>query len=88
MERRIVEALVRAYPRRITNERLADILYGQEADGGPENPRATISVMMIRLRRKLPAFGWTIGKARPGPGTEGYHLEPLAPIEDIAKRAS
>jgi hypothetical protein len=54
------------------------MLYSNEADGGPDNPRVIISVTMIRLRRKLPPFGWTIPKARPGPGTEGYHLEPMA----------
>lgn len=78
VERRIVEALARAYPGHISSDRLIDIIYGDKADGGPDNPRVIISVTMIRLRRKLPAFGWTIPKARSGPGTEGYHLEPIA----------
>lgn len=78
VERRIVEALARAYPRYISVDRLADIIYGNEAGGGPDNPRTTISVIMIHLRKKLPLFGWTIPKARVGPGSEGYHLEPLA----------
>ncbi|OBQ68942.1 hypothetical protein A9K72_12185 [Mesorhizobium loti] len=72
-----MEILVRAYPRSITRDRLADILYSNEAGGGPDNPGVTISVIMIRLRKKLPRLGWTIPKARSGPGTEGYHLEAL-----------
>lgn len=78
IERRIVEILVRAYPRSISADRMADMVYSDDRSGGPDNPGISISVTMIRLREKLPPFGWTIPRARRGRGSEGYHLEPIA----------
>jgi hypothetical protein len=78
IERRIVEALVRAYPRSITRDRMVDIVYADERDGGPDRAQVIMSILMGRLRPKLVQFGWTIPKARSGKGSEGYHLEPVA----------
>lgn len=78
VERRIVEALIAAYPKSITRDRMVEILYRDESDGGPTDAPTVVSILMGRLRVKLALHGWTIPKARGGPGSEGYHLEPIA----------
>lgn len=80
VERRIVEALTKAYPRSITRDRMIEIVYRGEVNGGPDDAPTIMSICMSRLRGKLMRFGWTIPKARSGPGSEGYHLEPLGDV--------
>ena len=43
------------------------ILYGSRADGGPSNPRNVVSVLIMRLRKKIAAHGIEI-KTRNGAG--------------------
>jgi len=43
------------------------ILYGSKADGGPSDPRNVVSVLIMRLRKKIAAHGIEI-KTRNGVG--------------------
>ena len=81
MERRmrdLLDALVRAYPRSVTIDHLADCLYAADPNGGPDNPGNSIRVYISRLRKILPQYGWTIPSNRSGFGAHSrYRLEPL-----------
>lgn len=78
LERRLVEAMVQAYPRSLTKNYLIEFLYSDDPDGGPESVGSILAVMMTRLRKKLPAYGWTIPLNTRGAGNYGrYRLEPL-----------
>lgn len=78
LERLIVNVLVRAYPRAISRQIIVDYIYGDDPNGGPDNPDNIVSVLMVKLRRKLPQYGWTIPNNRNGSGNYGrYRLEPL-----------
>jgi DNA-binding response OmpR family regulator len=78
LEHRIIDAMVRAYPRSVTRAGLVDVLYFDDPDGGPDSAENIVAVMMVRLRKKLPPYGWTIPNCRSGSGNYGrYKLEPL-----------
>jgi len=46
------------------------ILYGSQADGGPSDPRTIVSVVIMRLRKKIAALGIEIKTCRP----VGYYM--------------
>ena len=76
--RTLIEALIKAYPRRVTLDHLVDRLYGDDIDGGPDDPKQVIRAHVVRLRKKLPKYGWTIPKNNSGRGVNGtYRLEAL-----------
>lgn len=77
MQRMIVEKLISAYPRQVSRAELIETLYGHDARGGPDNPMNIISVMLHKLRKQLPQFGWTVGANTRIPGVtahSGYRL--------------
>lgn len=75
VSRRIIKALVDAYPRAICGPRLHDIIYADDPDGGPLCN--SVSVLMIRLRKKLRPYGWTVPHVKKGRYSQGYRLAPL-----------
>jgi len=77
-DRKIVDALSRAYPRAVRTSALVDALYGDDPNGGPEDPSQVIAVRIYTLRRLLPQFGWTVPNAKVGRGNYGeYRLEKI-----------
>ena len=77
-QRMIVAALVKAFPRHMTAEAIANSIYRHRADGGPETALQTVRVQISRLRRALPAYGWTIPLGYRGRGNIGeYRWEPV-----------
>lgn len=74
VEREIVAALVSVFPRHMLTERLADRVYADHPDGGPETGGRSLQVTICRLRKRLQPYGWTIPKGRSGPGSPGYRL--------------
>lgn len=73
-ERKVVEALVAAYPRYVTGEFLLESVYGDRWDGGPDSN--SLNVFMVHLRKKLPKYGWTIPSGKQGRGNPGrYRLQ-------------
>lgn len=76
--RRIVDALISAYPRPLTIVSLIDAVYYSDPTGGPENAENTLRVQVSHLRKELERYGWTIPSVRPGRGNfQQYRLEPL-----------
>lgn len=78
--RRMVEALVAAYPKSVPFNRLVDAMYGDDPAGGPENPRTDIAVLASKLRPRLQVFGWTIPRLPPN-GSCMPQPRRLVPIE-------
>lgn len=56
---KIIECLFAANGRVVELDRLINWLYGDDADGGPDNASATVRVMITQLRHRLPA-GWQV----------------------------
>lgn len=76
-ERRMVEVLVQKYPTPIPITALVEAVYYDDASGGPDDPEQVVRVFIGRLRRKLPAYGWTVPRSKSGPGNYGsYRLQP------------
>lgn len=75
-EREVVAALVKAYPKPVTIDRLVFAVYGNDIDGGPDNAAQTVRQFISRIRHRLPEYGWRIPLARTGRGNSGeYRLE-------------
>ncbi len=72
----IVAKLVNAYPNSVRTWDLVDALYGHDPNGGPDNGNQSVISMMVHVRRHLAEYGWTIPKAKRGPKSTGYRLEP------------
>lgn len=84
-QRKIVDALAGAYPRRVAHQFLFDRLYDDDPEGGPLNPSNVVAVQITRLRRVLPKYGWTIPSNRSGPGVQStYGLAPIEIIKEVA----
>lgn len=84
--RRIVEALVKAFPRAVPMAVLLDAVYFDDPEGGPATADNVVRVAMIRVRRELEPLGWTIPRGRfQGRDFLGYRLTPLAAV---ARRAA
>lgn len=78
-ERRILKALVSAYPRRVSGDFLVEALYCDDPNGGPLRAVDVVRVTVTRLRAKLARVGWTIPHGGTGRGsTARYRLAPLA----------
>ncbi|MFC3208124.1 helix-turn-helix domain-containing protein [Aquamicrobium soli] len=77
--RAIADLLAKAYPKSVSRTAIWDALYGDDPNGGPDNPDAVINVRIYRLRKQLAPYGWTVPKASPGRGNHGrYRLVRLA----------
>jgi hypothetical protein len=77
-ERIVLDELVRAYPKPARISALINALYGDDPDGGADNPGQVIRVRVMQLRRVLPRYGWDIPTAKGGRGHYGeYRLERL-----------
>ncbi len=77
-ERRILEALVRAYPRAIDGAGLVDAVYFDRPDGGPLDAANFVQQLVSRLRRRLAPLGWTIPLAYRSTEDRRYRLEKAA----------
>ncbi len=71
-EAALLGELVRVFPYGVTSSRMQDVLYMSDAKGGPNYADKVVSMVVLRLRLKLTALGWTIPDGR----TEGgYKLK-------------
>jgi DNA-binding winged helix-turn-helix (wHTH) protein len=76
VELKILSTLIGAYPDKVERFELADAVYSDDPEGGPEHANTVLRVMVARLRRKLTGTGWTIPKMKTGTGEAygGYRL--------------
>jgi DNA-binding response OmpR family regulator len=68
----------------VTHAAACTILYGSHTDGGPSDPRNVVSVLIMRLRKKVAAYGSEI-KTRSG---VGYYMTSEAKdrLRNVIKR--
>jgi DNA-binding response OmpR family regulator len=77
-KRRIVAALVRAFPRAVDVKDLVEALYWDNPSCGPDGAERVLRVHVSGLRRDLKRYGWTIPNNTNGMGNYGrYRLAPL-----------
>jgi DNA-binding response OmpR family regulator len=75
----ILEVLVKAYPRKVRREAIFYHVWGNDPNGGPEQPYTNLAVHLGRMRPVLAMHGWTVPKNKSGAGNIGsFKLEPLA----------
>lgn len=78
MQKKLLVALIDSHPRAVRTEVLIDRLWGDDPNGGPDNPPNVIRTMVTNMRKRLPDYGWTIPLSFGGPGSYGsYRLEPV-----------
>lgn len=76
--RTIVDVLSKAYPRPVSMGNLIDALYGNDPNGGPDDPEQVIRIRICSLRPQLEQYGWAIPLSTGGPGNYGrYRLAPI-----------
>ena len=76
LERRMVDLLASEYPREVKRDKIVHEFYCDDPDGGPIWAETIPAQIAIRLRSKLPRYGWTISKATGGRDNPGcYKLE-------------
>jgi hypothetical protein len=66
----VLDALVKAYPREMTCEQIANRIYAGRRDGGPLTAQNNVGVYLYRLRKKLAPYGWNAGSI----GGDGIRL--------------
>jgi hypothetical protein len=76
VRQRIVDVIANR-PDGITRAELLDVVYGDDPNGGPDNPN-TICVLINHANEELAAQGWHIAPARLGRGAR-YRLVRIAP---------
>lgn len=77
-ERTVLGVLIKAYPHVARLEAFISELYGNDPNGGPEDPMQVVRVRIMQLRRLLPHYGWDIPMATRGRGHYGeYRLEKI-----------
>jgi hypothetical protein len=59
--RRIIDALASVYPRGLSARQIADRVYADDPNGGPESAEDAMSVHMHRARPIIQGYGWTVG---------------------------
>lgn len=83
-ERRVLDALLSAFPRAMYCESIASVIYSLAPNGGPVSGRNNVHVYLHRIRRKLEPHGWTVGSDYQG---GPVRLRPLdGPVTVIDQR--
>ena len=82
VQSRILDALIRAYPRFVTLPSLVHAAYGDDPNGGPMAADSAIQTHIGKLRYKLPDFGWYIPWSVP-PGRGNYGKYRLRSCEEL-----
>lgn len=59
-QRRVVEAMVDAYPRPLESNALAGMVWGDDPTGGPDDALRSMNVHIHRANKVIAAFGWRI----------------------------
>lgn len=73
----LIERLTEAYPRYVHIKQLVATLYGNEVDGGPDEPEVIVRILVSQLRKLLPRYGLTIeNRGRGRGGWAEYRLIP------------
>ena len=67
-ERRVMNILLDAHPRTLSQQRIADLIYANDPNGGPLCAVGVIANHTRRIRQKIGHLGWTVGGVGPRSG--------------------
>ena len=76
-ERLIMGVLIGSYPRPRTTESIAFEAWDEHPADEPKGAAGVIRVLVLKLRKKLKPFGWTIASGGTGRAAPGYVLQPI-----------
>lgn len=74
-QRKVLDVLINTFPKALSARQLANRVYADDPNGGPENSENCISVYLCRIRKAIQPLGWTAG-AR-GNEQEGIRLRQI-----------
>ncbi len=81
-ERRVLDALLSAFPRAMYCDAIASVIYAEEPTGGPLSSTNNVAVYLHRIRPKLEPHGWTVRSDYQGGPVRLRPLDaPLAAVE-------
>lgn len=60
LERRILSAIVAAYPEHVEKPELINAMYWDDPNGGPDDAARTTDVHVYRINRRIAKHGWQI----------------------------
>ncbi len=75
-ERRVLDILLRAHPRPLSQDRIADLLWSFDPNGGPTWARGVVAVHLHRIRQKIAPLGWRAGGVGARSGVSISRIEP------------
>lgn len=78
----ILSELAKEVGRNVSRGEILQAMYGADRDGGPDYAQNVVSIYIHRLRKILPAYGWSIvSSQRAGANTGDGGLYRLTPAE-------
>ena len=72
-QRRIADLLASRFGRPVLCEHVADVVYADDPDGGPDGGIRVISAHISKIRRRIAKHGLSIDCGR-GPGEHSYRM--------------
>lgn len=85
LELAIMTAMVSAYPRGLTRRQLANIVYSDDPNGGPDTAEKAMSVYLYYIRAKIKPLGWHVG-GRSGRGVRFLTMRRIDPATGMPER--
>ncbi|KKB80809.1 hypothetical protein VW35_00950 [Devosia soli] len=79
-ERELFLTVANGFGGSVLREVVVNALYGLDPNGGPDDPRAVIAVIMTKTNAKIAPFGYRIFSRK----TVGYRLATIIPTEAAA----
>ena len=73
----LLRCMIEAYPRPRSARQIADYVYRDDPDGGPDGALDLVSINAHHIRKKIEPLGWTLRGVR-GRGNSLYFLSPIA----------
>lgn len=71
-QRKVLDVLINTFPKALSARQIADRVYADDPNGGPENSENCISVRLYAIRKAIKHLGWTAGAL--GHEQEGIRL--------------
>lgn len=68
LQRQVLDVLINAFPRTLSTRQIADRVYADDPNGGPDKAEGCIEVSLYRIRKVIKHVGWTAGTSGPHGG--------------------
>lgn len=74
VQRKVLDVLINSFPKDLSVRQIADRVYADDPNGGPDGAENCVSVYLNGIRKAVKPLGWTAGT---GGGHTGIRLRPL-----------